>query len=180
MFHKRHYLIWLLLWGLAIDASLMIFFIPGDYAHSLCGPWGCYPELQPLAALHMAWLAGILLPTVLAARSLPLPWARLLGWTITALGAIGLAAVTCREALTWLRDVPEEWRVYFPLRLVYTVIMLTDAPLLQLVIAGVVACVLVRRRNRAQRRQATIPTPGPVAEQLAPGLMNGPNTINRP
>ena len=175
MFQNRRYLLWLLVWGAAVYASLMIYFIPGEFSHGICGPWGCYPEIQPLAALHTAWLAGIGLPTMLAACYWPVRWARRLGWTMTALGAMGLTAITCREAITWLPQVPEEWRGYFHLRVVYTVAMLTDVPLLQLVLAGIVTCVIIRRRNRTQQMNSTGSRPDPVAEPLTTGIMNGPD-----
>jgi hypothetical protein len=176
MFRNRRYLIWLLVWGAAVYVSLMIYFIPGEFSHSICGPWGCYPDIQPLAALHTAWLAGIILPAVLAARSLPVRWARRLGWATTALGAMGLAVVTCREALTWLPEVPEEWRGFFHLRMVYTVAMLVDVPLLQLVLAGIVICVIVRLRYRPLRVNSAVSRPDPVAEPFTTGIMNGSDT----
>jgi hypothetical protein len=164
MFQNRRYLLWLLVWGAAVYASLMIYFIPGEFSHGICGPWGCYPEIQPLAALHTAWLAGIGLPTMLAARSWPVRWARRLGWTMTALGAMGLTAITCREAITWLPQVPEEWRGYFHLRVVYTVAMLTDVPLLQLVPTDVVSAVCLacagQRKQMPRRARHTLPRRG--------------------
>jgi hypothetical protein len=143
---NRPYLVWLLVWGAGIYAALMIFFIPGEFSHEICGPWGCYPELQPLAALHTAWLAALLPPVVWAARAWPVRWVSRAGWTLIALGILGVAGMACREALTWLPQVPEDWRRYFHLRLLYVVVMLIDVPLTQTVVAGIVCCVMARRR----------------------------------
>jgi hypothetical protein len=163
MFQNRRYLIWLLVWGAVVYASLMIYFIPGEFSHGICGPWGCYPEIQPLAALHTAWLLGIILPTVLAARSFTVRWGRRLGWILTALGAMGLAAVTAREACIWLPQVPEEERGYFHLRLLYAVAMLTDVPLVQMIVAGIVSCVIAWRRNRTFPMDPSPSSFGPVS-----------------
>lgn len=56
-------------WGTALWASLLIRHAPGDWGHFLCGPWGCGPPLQALAACHLAWLLILLAPTVAVARS---------------------------------------------------------------------------------------------------------------
>ena len=43
-------------WALAAFGALSLANLPGEYGHSLCGPWGCLPPLQALAAMHLFWV----------------------------------------------------------------------------------------------------------------------------
>ena len=53
-------------WGLAGYAVLSLGQLPGEFGHSLCGPWGCLPPLQALAAMHLFWALALLPLIVLA------------------------------------------------------------------------------------------------------------------
>lgn len=111
------------------------------------------PPLQALVALHGLWFLVLLPPAVWAARRWPAPRLRLIGSTLVAIGALGLVIVAAREAATWLPSLPDDHARYFPHRIAYVVATLTDVPLTQLALAGIVCWIVGRLR----------PTPGRLA-----------------
>ena len=48
---KRRRLLNVLLWCVLLYAILSLRNLPGDDSHRLCGPWGCLPPIQALAAV---------------------------------------------------------------------------------------------------------------------------------
>jgi hypothetical protein len=72
---------------------------------------------------------------------------RRLGGVLTAVGVVSLAVVTGREALTWLPGVSEGDRWYLGHRVVFVLFaVLTDLPIVQVTVAGMV-CWLIGRRS---------------------------------
>jgi hypothetical protein len=80
---------------------------------------------------------------------------RLLGIILTTAGILALAVVAGREALTWLPGVSADERWYLGHRVAFVLFaVLTDLPIVQVTIAGMV-CWLIGRRSTneaAQRR----------------------------
>ena len=108
------------------------------------------PPLQALVALHFTWLL-VLVPAVvgLARRGPPgVVWR--VGAAAFGVGAMGLALVILREWLTWLPLVPPEEKRYFPQRVLYVLATLTDWPIAEFIVAGVVTWFLGRRRLAAK------------------------------
>jgi hypothetical protein len=141
-------------WGLAAFGALALASLPGDFGHSLCGPWGCFPPIQALAAMHLFWVV-VLLP--------------LMGWGLAKgqshqlrraggllfFGAVlAIVAVTGRDLLSWLPTVPPEFQVYWPRRVLYTLVTQSDVPLVQLLLAGAI-CWWVGNRSRGVGRYST-------------------------
>jgi len=152
-------------WGLAGYAVLSLGQLPGEFGHSLCGPWGCLPPLQALAAMHLFWLLVLVPPVGWGlARAQPARL-RLAGMLLFFGSLLGIAVVVGRDLLAWLRSVPHEFRAYWARRALYTLGTLSDVPLLQGLLAGAV-CWGVGRRGR--RTAALTPARAPAGEPVAP------------
>ena len=39
----------------ASGLALLVSLLPFESTESFCGPWGCFPPLQALAAIHLLW-----------------------------------------------------------------------------------------------------------------------------
>ncbi len=137
-------------WAGATLGVLAIEQIPGDYAHAYCGPWGCLPPLQALAAIHGFWLMMLLPPTawMIARASAPRLWAT--GVLAFWIGIFGLALVTGRGLTSWL-ETTAEFRRYAGQRFLYLAVTSTDLPFGQLALAGLVLWLVGRHREGSNR-----------------------------
>lgn len=141
----------MLAWFAGAYGVLMLHSLPGEYAHAVCGPWGCYPPLQALAAMHGFWL--LLVPPVGWLISCwPAHRLRFVGGMLIAIGVVSLAGVIVHEYLTWYRQTPESFRGYFPQRILYRITTLSDFPILQIILAGVVCTGAARWIRRSHLR----------------------------
>jgi hypothetical protein len=141
-------MLWLPVWAGGLYAALLLEAVPGDFGHDWCGPWGCWPPIQALVALHLFWVVLFAPPIVWACRTCQPLTLRRLGGLLTTLGLLGVALVAAREAVTWYPHMPAEYRRYFGRRVVYALAMLTDLPVVQLIMAGAVCRVAARRKRR--------------------------------
>ena len=135
---KRQRLLKVLSWFLLLYGILSLRDLPGDYSHRLCGPWGCLPPIQALAAIHGAWtlVMGTAVRRLLRTRS-PQKLKHA-GIVLTCLGAAGLVLFASHELSTWpLRDSSGAGTYFFP-HLLCSMAMATDLPLVQITIAGAV------------------------------------------
>ena len=91
--------------------------------------------------------ALLLIPlTLVAIRVCSAPRLRLLGIILTMAGVVALGVVAGREALTWLPGVSEGDRWYLGHRVAFVVFaVLTDLPIIQVTIVGLVCWLLGRR-----------------------------------
>lgn len=134
----------LALWGGAAYGVLGLARLPGDGgARGLCGPWGCLPPLQSLAAAHGFWLLVIGPAVARAAHRLSPRGLRRLGGVLLAIGGAGLAWVAVGSMAT-AGAGPPGWRPI--LHAVFEVAMLVDVPLVELVAAGL-ACLVIATRG---------------------------------
>lgn len=134
-------------WGGAIMLVLQLHQLPGDFGHSVCGPWGCGPPLQALVAMHGFWLVLLSLPVGLCCRFVTPRWLMGISLLAVVLGVAGIAGVVVWEAEHWLPQANELQREYFLQRCLFAVGTMTDVPLVQVVLAGLVgsACAWWRR-----------------------------------
>jgi hypothetical protein len=80
------------------------------------------------------------------------------GVVVTGLGLAGLVALIGREAVVWLPAVPLELQPYFPRRVLFALAMNTDAPVLQVTVAGAVCWAVGRQRSIVARQAAQLAT----------------------
>lgn len=161
------HLLWIGGWGLAAYGVLMFAFLPVDLGHGLCGPWGCAPPLQALAAMHAFWVVALVPPTAWALKLLSDRNLRLVGSAVLGMGLTGLGIVVARELLVWLPSVPAEVQRYFPQRLLFVLATLSDLPLIQVTLAGAVCWSVGGRRLVPEHSQL------PRSGDLSPGALPG-------
>jgi hypothetical protein len=118
--------------------------IPGEYTHSLCGPWGCSPPLQALVAMHGFWVLATVPPAVWAIRTQSPGRLRLIGGVLVATALVGLVGVLGWESWVWTHRFSGRWGDYLPQRVAMAVATSADLPLLQVLVAGVA---IARRRS---------------------------------
>jgi hypothetical protein len=176
---KPRHLLWLAGWALAAHGVLALGILPVDLGHALCGPWGCAPPLQALAAMHAFWALALLPPTACALSLLSARSLRLVGSIVMGLGLAGLGFVFARELLVWLPSVPPEVQRYFPQRLLFVLATLSDVPLVQVTLAGAV-CWAVSRNRRATSALDGVPTAKEPAGGLHPGMLKDPEANGCP
>jgi hypothetical protein len=132
----KWYLAAFLGWVGVLFASLQLQQLPGDFSHSVCGPWGCGPPLQSLLACHGFWATLFVLPTGCCARSIQPPHLRRLGYLLTTIGFCSLIVVAIWQSVTWLPAASEWQREYFLQRYLFSIGTLIDVPMVQALLAG--------------------------------------------
>lgn len=131
----------LLVWvGLAFGVAL-VGTTPGDLGNPLCGPWGCSPPVQALAAMHALWLLLLTPPMLWIFKIWPPARVWWTGVFLTLLGFSGVLFVVGWQALTWLQVSPD-MQQYFPMRIVFMLAVLTDYPIVEFALLGVVSWAL--------------------------------------
>ena len=139
----------LVAWAAMLGAALSIAHVPGDWGHSICGPWGCGPPLQALVACHSAWLVLLLPPAAILARSnrAPSPVVRQVGILLCVLAVAIIASVVIYQRLTWWPSVSEWQRGFIWQRCGFVLATAIDAPVAQVLHIGVYLTVSRRRLN---------------------------------
>jgi hypothetical protein len=135
------------IWALAAWGALCLEALPGELAHDWCGPWGCLPRLQALAAMHLFWVVVLIPPIAWALNSGRSGFLVLLGGVLFLGSGLTTAVLAGRDVLVWLSSMPPQYQVYWGRRALYTIVMFSDVPLIQLMLAGAV-CWTVGRRSR--------------------------------
>ncbi len=131
-------------WGMVLWGVLKIGEFPWPTTHDICGPWGCGPPVTALIACHGAWLV-IFTPLAYVVPALT-SWrhCRRIGWLLQAVGMLGILGMGLYELAVWLPAVPESVRTYFGHRWAFSVVTLTDVPLVQSIVLG--TCLVHRGR----------------------------------
>jgi len=164
-------LLWIGGWALASHAVLACGFLPVDLGHGLCGPWGCAPPLQALAAMHAFWAVTLVPLTAWALPLLSPRNLRVVGAFVVGLGLGVLGIVVVRELVVWLPSVPPEFQRYFPQRLLFVVATTSDVPVVQAMVAGAVCWAVGRRRRRSGEK--VLPRAScELSTGLSPGKVN--------
>ena len=127
-------------WLVAAVASLSVAAIPYDFGESLCGVWGCFPPITALAAMHLFWCVvfGAIIWAVREWRPASL---RPAGVILLLVATAATAVVVGRDLFQWLEWMPAVERHYWPRRVAYILLTLTDIPLVQSLIAGIAGIV---------------------------------------
>jgi hypothetical protein len=135
---KRRRLVNILLWILALYGILSLRGLPGDYSRPCCGPWGCLPPIQALAAVHGAWALVTATAVPWLIRTQPARTLRCAGIVLGGLGASGLVVITGHDLSIWPLDVSTDAPTYRAQHLLCSIAMATDLPLVRTAIAGAV------------------------------------------
>lgn len=147
----------LLLWAAALYGVLQVGLASDSGAHghagvSICGPWGCGPPVRALVGWHGFWLVLVALPVGLLIRWWPIARLKFVGLGLTALGVLMLAGIGIYEAVTWLPNIPDGEPAYFVQRCLFSVVTLTDIPVLPMTLSGIVMVLGAAMRKRAKQR----------------------------
>ena len=128
----------LVIWGVLLLAALSMHDMSYLDRHSVCGPWGCGPPTNALLAMHVGWCAAIWPP--LFYFPWRLKWApqrvRTIGAALFTLGVIGLLGTVTWQWVVWLPDASRSARTYFWHRCGFSILVITDWPLMQATIGG--------------------------------------------
>jgi hypothetical protein len=119
------------------------------------------PPLQALAALHGIWILALMPGLLWVWRTWQPSRLRLVGWVLIFAGVTGMSVVAGHEWLTWYPSVPETEHRYFLQRILFMLATITDVPLVQFLLAGVVTLFVGRRR---QPMVLTLPLSEPTTE----------------
>ncbi|HEY3963651.1 MAG TPA: hypothetical protein VGM05_03775 [Planctomycetaceae bacterium] len=128
---------WLLAWGLALYGVLQVARLDVPLQHGICGPWGCGPTLQALAACHLFWIVLLLPAALLATVRLNDSLVDKMSWTLACAGAAGIAAIVLYEYITWLPLAVDWQRRYFIHRCFFAVTILVEVPLAESLVIGI-------------------------------------------
>ena len=135
-------------WFAAAVGSLLVAAIPYDAGESLCGVWGCFPPLPVLVAMHLFWCTvfGAILSAISHFRPGLL---RPLGIVLLLATSTVATVLLWNDLSTWFGSAPVEYHSLWPRRVGYTLLTLTDVPLVQSLVAGVACLAFGRCRHHA-------------------------------
>ncbi len=132
----------------------------GGHAHggiSVCGPWGCGPPVAALVGWHGFWLLLVAPPIGLLIRTWPSPRLRTLGVAVTVVGVLTLIGIGLWETVALSGH-----RSYLVQRFLFSVVTLTDVPVMPVTLAGIALCLGARAKRLRGRRSLTPGVLGPA------------------
>jgi len=154
-----HWGISLCLWGASLYGALSLRYLPGNWGHGICGPWGCGPTLQALVAYHTFWLMLLIPPAIAVACCLDQVVVRRVGLVLMLLGGGAIAAICVTQCLTWLPETRAA--EYLPQRCLFCIATAVDLPAAQLFCVGSALRWLFRPERLCEK---TDDSPGPEWE----------------
>jgi hypothetical protein len=163
-----------LLWCVLICGILSLRNLPGDYSHRLCGPWGCLPPIQALAAVHGAWVLVIATGVAWLLRTRSPRTLRRTGVALTCLGAAGLVAFTAHDLSTCPHTISDGAVAYAPQRLACSIAMAIDLPLVQTTIAGAATWYFGTSTPRKRLKSPGLPLPSHESSLSPPQVVAPP------
>lgn len=149
------------IWAVLVLAALQTKGIFSEADHSVCGPWGCGPEIGDLVAMHAAWLAIVGPPLIYFSyrANLSSKLMRQVAVGLFAVGILGLLAVSGWQWFIWLPNASTWSKDYIWQRCGFAIVTSVDIPLIPAVLLGVIltGVNLVRewRRGVAMRSRVT-------------------------
>jgi hypothetical protein len=119
-----------------------------SWEHAMCGPWGCGPPTQAVAAMHAFWFVLILPVAVVLYCRLTPPALRRIGVALTGAGVVTLIAIMGWQAHAWWSPTDDWLRPHFVERALFSVATLVDVPVVQTMLAGMVCWLASLGRHR--------------------------------
>lgn len=148
---------WTIFWLTGLVAAAMLETIPGEAHSGLCGIWGCWPPLQAIAAVHLAWCMAIG-ATVHAARSVRTFSLKGLGALLLFVGIVGCLSVVVSDLPSWSARLTVEQQSYWPRRVLFVLATRTDLPLIPLFLTGAISLALSLRATTRVGSGSLTPT----------------------
>jgi mannose/fructose/N-acetylgalactosamine-specific phosphotransferase system component IIC len=128
------------IWAVFVFAALQTKGIVSEAEHSVCGPWGCGPEIGDLVAMHAAWLAVVGPPLIYFSykANLSSKLLRRIAVGLFAVGILGMLTVIAWQWLIWLPSASTWSKDYIWQRCGFVIVTSVDFPLIPAVILGMV------------------------------------------
>ncbi len=126
------------IWALSLYGTLQAGHWKLGQEHTLCGPWGCGPEVPALVAYHGFWTVLLLPVAVLVAQVWRDRLRVSVGLWLAVLGILLLLGIVGSEAISWLATAPAAMRNYVIQRCLFRLVTMPDLPLLQVTAAGAI------------------------------------------
>jgi hypothetical protein len=128
------------LWALLIFAALQSNGLVSETDHSVCGPWGCGPEIGDLVAMHAAWLAVVGPPLIYFSykANLSSKLLRRIAVGLFAVGILGMLTIIAWQWLIWLPSASTWSKDYIWQRCGFAIVTSVDFPLIPAVILGII------------------------------------------
>lgn len=155
------YVPWLL-WILAAWGVLKVHELQFASSCDICGPWGCGPPVQALIAIHGGWAIFLLPAAYLASLKCSSKQLQRIGFGLILVGVIGIIGVGIYQSMTWLQVTRPSLRQYFFQRWGFSILTLTDIPILQSVLFGTI--LLSASRVKKQAPESILMTETPEVE----------------
>ena|GEM_PF-6361764 len=133
-------------WLAAALATVFVAVIPYDPGESMCGVWGCFPPLTALVSLHLLWCVGLSASVWAMRRWFPM-LLRPVGLFLLFAAIVATTVIIADDLSSWLSKTPDQFRQFWPKRVGYRLLTLTDVPLVQSMLVGVY-CVIRGRGSR--------------------------------
>lgn len=133
-------LIGVIIWAIALFGAVSIAKVPGDWGHSVCGPWGCGPPTQALVGCHLAWVI-LLAPLAISLgpmRSITSVDRLRIGEALICVGFLLLASVVVYQFVTWWPDVSDWQRKFIWQRLGFVIATNVELPMVQMILVGAI------------------------------------------
>ena len=135
--------------------------------HSMCGPWGCGPQLSALIAWHGLWFVLFAPAAVFAIRYWPANWLHRIGWPLMTVGLLALAGIAIWQAIDWLPRFQPGQRTFFVRRCAFVVATLTDIPIVPATLAGLALGLGAWRKGRRSPHGDKVRSSGAVSSGSA-------------
>lgn len=121
-------------WAALVLGSLQTKHLVSASAQTVCGPWGCGPEISSLVAIHAVWLGVIGPPLIYLPLRLKWPRAtiRRLSFGLFLAGLAGILAIVAWQWLVWLPQAGQWSRDFIWQRCGFAVVTAVDWPLIPL------------------------------------------------
>lgn len=138
-----------IVWGITFWGTLRISDLSLLDSHHVCGVWGCGPPTNALLACHLGWFV-FLMPIIPGLLFNRIRFPKLTVWSpwlLISAGVAGVMAVGAWEYWVWYPEASETARRYFLHRWMFSVIILTDLPVLELPLVGIATWLIQKLRT---------------------------------
>ena len=138
------------LWSAAMVGVLQFRHLDSGHSAFLCGPWGCAPPLEALAAYHTGWLVVFAPVVIWLVHTCTPAVLRRLGHGLWIAGLVGLLCLGLWQYFVWYPVASDISRQYAGRCYLIALLSLVDVPILQLILVGPVLHLSARWKQRQE------------------------------